>query len=254
LFKQHINTDEWLWRPANSGEMIHSNEVHVWRVFLDSTIPQLESLQNILSNDELERAGRFHFERDKNRFVSARGMLRKILGSYLGMDPYELRFEYTFYGKPTLAIKTGYDTLRFNLSHSEAFALYAVTRDRNIGIDLEHIRHDASVDQIAQRFFSKGEICSLEKMPTIERTDAFFQYWTRKEAFTKAIGMGVSFPMEQCDVSLMSGNVLSPITLPEDTKESSRWYGRDLFPGPGYVAAIAVEGKDWDLSCWDGAL
>ena len=245
-----MNTDELQWRRAIPGELIYSNEVHVWRVFLDLTTLQSESLLGILSADELARAGRLRFERDQKRFIVARGILRKILGRYLGKNPHKLRFEYTSHGKPVLATNSGYDTLSFNLSHSDAFALYAVTRGRNIGIDIERVRDDVAVEQIAQRFFSQGEISSLERIHKNKRSEVFFQYWTRKEAFLKATGEGVSFPMEQCDVSLISGRVLSPITLLGDNRESSCWYGQDLFPGHGYAAAIAVEGGDWDLSCW----
>ena len=245
-----MNTDKLQWRRATTKELIHSNEVHVWRVFLDLTTVQIESLTGILSTDELTRAGRFHFEKDQKRFITARGMLRQILGGYLGRPPHELRFEYTTYGKPVLATNAGYDTLRFNLSHSDEFALYAVTRGRNIGIDIERIRDDIDVEQIARRYFSQGEISSLERIHKDKRSEVFFQYWTRKEAFIKATGEGISFPMEQCDVSLISGRGLSPITVLGDNRENPCWYGQDLFPGRGYAAAIAVEGGDWDLSCW----
>ena len=245
-----MNTDELQWRRTVPRELIYSNEVHVWRVFLDSTTFEIENLLGILSTDELERAGRFHFEKDQKRFIVARGILRKILGRYLEIKPNKLRFEYTSHGKPVLATNSGYDTLRFNLSHSDAFALYAVTRDRNIGIDIERVRDDIDVEQIARRYFSQNEISSLERIHKNKRSEGFFKYWTRKEAFIKATGQGISFPMEQCDVTLISGKDLSPITLPGDKREGSCWYGQDLFPGCGYAAAIVVEGGDWDLSCW----
>ncbi|MBZ5859376.1 4'-phosphopantetheinyl transferase family protein [Flavihumibacter profundi] len=245
-----MDNEELQWRPAIPGELISSNEVHVWRAWLDLTALQYENLLGFLSKDELARAKRFRFERDQKRFIVARGILRQILGRYLGKKPNELVFEYSSQGKPALATYPGCGTLHFNLSHSDGFALYAVTRDRNIGIDIERIRDDAAVDQIARRFYSQGEISSLFRMHIDRRTELFFQYWTRKEAFIKAIGEGISFPMEQCDVSLISGSVLSPIILHSDKIESLRWYGQDLFPGCGYAAAIAVEGTDWDLSFW----
>jgi 4'-phosphopantetheinyl transferase len=246
-----MNIEEPQWHRSSPGELIHSNEVHVWRVFLDLTAVQRGSLMRNLSADEVERATRFRFERDQQRFVVARGVLRELLGRYLGEDPHQLRFEYTSYGKPSLATNAGADTLRFNLSHSDAFALYAVTRGRNIGIDIERVRNDCAVGQISRRFFSPGEISSLDMTHGDKRNEMFFQYWTRKEAFLKAIGKGISFPLEGCDVSSISGQVLpSPITFVGDAIESSGWYRQDLFPGCGYVAAIAVEGADWDLSCW----
>jgi len=245
-----MNTDELQWRRTVPRELIYPNEVHVWRVFLDSTPFEIESLLGILSADELERAGRFHFETDQKRFIVARGILRKILGRYVKINPRNLCFKYTSHGKPVLAANSGYDAFRFNLSHSDAFALYAVTLDRNIGIDIERVREDIDVEQIARRYFSQDEISSLKRIHKNKRFEVFFKYWTRKEAFIKATGLGISFPMERCDVSLISGRGLSPITLPNDNREHPHWYGQDLFPGPGYAAAIAVEGGDWDLSCW----
>jgi len=244
-----MNSEKSLWRRAVPGELISTNEVHVWRVFIDTTDFQSESLRGILSTDELTRAEQFRFERDQKRFIMARGILRKILSSYLGMKPHQLRFEYTSHGKPVLAANSACNNLGFNLSHSGAIALYAVTRGSNIGIDLERIHDNLDVGLIAQRFFSPGEIRSLERIDDNKRTEVFFQYWTRKEAFIKAMGDGVSFPMELCDVSLFSERALSPITLLGDPIESRGWYGKDLFPGHGYAAAIAVEGSDWEFSC-----
>jgi len=246
-----MNTDKLQWSLANTKKLTYSNEVHVWRVKLDITQLQKESLLGMLTADEVERVGRFRFERDQKQFIAARGMLRQLLGRYLGKPPHELRFEYEANGKPVLVTNAGYQTFRFNLSHSDTFALYAVSRDRNIGIDIERVRKDMDIEQIAQRFFTEYEIRSLERVPEKNRPGVFFQYWTRKEAFLKATGEGISFPMEEFDVSLLSRRVLSPITLVGDKRESSRWHVQDLFPGDGYVAAIAVEGCDCDLSCGD---
>lgn len=249
-----MNTEELQWRPAIQGELKASNEVHIWRALLDVTAVQYENLLGFLSADELERAGRFRFERDQKRFIAARGMLRQILGTYLGKDPHELCFEYNFYGKPALATNAGYDTLSFNLSHADAYALYAVTRSAPIGIDIECIRHDVAIREIAQRFFSRRENYALERMEKARRNELFFQYWTRKEALLKAMGAGISFPMEQCDVSQISGSALAPIILTGDKSGGPCWYGQDLFPGCGYAAAITVEGHEWDISCWQYAI
>ena len=249
-----MSTEKFQWRCGVPGELVSSSEVHVWRVFMDTTNFQSESLLETLSADELTRAEKFHFERDQQRFIMARGILRVILGHYLGKKPSELCFEYASHGKPVLANNDGCAALSFNLSHSGEIILYAITRSRKIGIDVERIRDNVDVGQIAHRFFSAGEIGSLDKIHKKNRSEVFFQYWARKEAFIKATGEGVSFPMEQCDVSLIGGSVLSPIILPGDNSESSHWYGQDLFPGHGYAAAIAVEGGDLDLSCRDYAV
>jgi 4'-phosphopantetheinyl transferase len=251
MISENMNSEKLQWRRGVPGQLISSNEVHVWRVFIDTANFQSESLLETLSADELTRAEQFQFEKDQRRFIMARGILRMILAHYVGKKPHELRFEYTSYGKPVLATTDGYDTLSFNLSHSGEIALYAVTRNRKIGIDVECIRDNFDVGQIAHRFFSAGEISSLDKIPKQKQSEVFFQYWTRKEAFIKAMGKGVSFPMEQCDVSLINGKISSPITVLGDNGENPCWYGQDLFPGHGYVAAIAIDGDDCDLSCWD---
>ena len=245
-----MNKPEPQWQPAIPEKLIQSNQVHVWRVSLDLSELHRECLLGILSAAEVARSGRFYFEKDQNRFIAARGVLRQILGHYLGKKPQQLRFEYTAHGKPLLATDSGSDALCFNLSHSGAYALYAISPGRDIGIDIERIRSDVAVDQIVRSFFAPGEISSLEQVQEEKRNELFFQYWTRKEAFIKAIGEGVSFPMEQCDVSFINGMVFSPVTLPGKKRDSSRWFVQDLFPGPGYAAAIAVEGADCALSYW----
>jgi 4'-phosphopantetheinyl transferase len=245
----NMNTDEIQWRQAAPGKLINSNEVHVWRVLLDVTTAEFESLLGFLSGNELVRAARFHFERDQKRFIVARGILRKILGCYLNKHPGKICFEYSSHGKPMLARNPNDDSICFNLSHSGSLALYAVTLRKKIGIDIESIRDDVSVGQVAQQFFSQNEISSLEKIDINKRSGLFFQYWTRKEAFLKARGEGISFPMEQCDVSLISGGVLSPVTVQDNNREISSLYIQDLFPGNGYAAAIAIEDSDCNISC-----
>ena len=240
-----MKTDELEWRHAVPGNRINSDEIHVWRAFIDVNTVEFENLSRLLSVDELKRAGRFHFEIDQKRFVAARGILRKILAGYLNMDPVAICFEYNAHGKPMLAG----DELYFNLSHSGAFALYAVARRKQIGIDIENMSGKVSVEQVAQQFFSKNEISALEQTDITHRPELFFQYWTRKEAFLKARGEGLSFPMEQCDVSLINGKILSPVTLQGNQKEVSNFYVRDLFPGEGYAAAIAIEEGVYNLSC-----
>jgi 4'-phosphopantetheinyl transferase len=242
------------WQQAIPGASIRFNQVQVWRVSLNISERQRAGMLGMLSADEVARAGRFYFEKDRNRFIAARGMLRKILGLYLGENPHRIRFAYTPKGKPVLGTDFGCDALRFNLSHAGSYALYGFTRGRNVGIDLECIRYDIAVDPIVQRFFSPGEIRSLAGIKGEKRQEEFFRYWTRKEALLKAMGEGLAFPMEQCNVSLISGKLFSPVTLPGEKRETPYWYVQDVFPGNGYAAAIAIEGGDCDLSCMNYAL
>lgn len=246
-----MSAEEIQWRRTIPRKSIHSKEVHVWRVLPDLTTVQIEDLRKVLSPDELKRAGRFHFEKDQKRFIVARGILRKILAHYLDREPSDIRFEYTHHGKPILASKSGSGTICFNVSHSDEFVLYAVTPDQNIGIDIERIRDDVDMDQITQTFFSQTDIRSLKQTQKNNWPGVFFQYWTRKEAFLKAMGEAISFPKEQFDVSLINGKTLSPVMLSGNNEKSSGWYVKDLFPCRGYAAAIAVENGDSDISFWD---
>jgi 4'-phosphopantetheinyl transferase len=245
-----MNAEKLQWLTGDPRDLISPNEVHISRVLLETTSFEIESLRGILSADELARAAKFHFEKDQKKFIVTRGVLRTILGRYLGNKPDELRFEYTSFGKPLLATDRGHGAITFNLSHSDEIALVAVTRSRRIGIDVERIRHNIDVGQIANRFFSSDEIRSLDKLQVTDRPELFFQYWVRKEALIKAMGEGLSFPMEQCDVSSINGMFLSPTKLSVENKEGSCWHVQDLFPGDGYAAAIATEKGDMDISYW----
>ena len=247
-------TEKVQWLRAVPSELISSNEVHVWRLLLNEHNSHVENIKEFLSADELERAGKFHFEKDQHRFLMARGVLRIILANYLGKRPDELRFDYNSFGKPALADNNGWDSISFNLSHSGEIVLYAVSCNRKIGIDVERIQDSIDVRQIANRFFSIAEISSLDRVHKEKMSGVFFQYWTRKEALFKAVGDGISFPMEHLDVSLINGNFLSPIILPGENGEKYCWHVQDLFPGDGYTAAIATEGGDLDISCWHYSL
>ena len=239
------------WHRAVQGELISSREVHVWRLLFNKHYSHVENIKKLLSADELERAGKFHFEKDHSKFIMARGVLRMILAGYLGLKPRELRFEYTSFGKPFLSENNGSDIISFSLSHSDDIALYAVTINQSVGVDVERIKESVDIAQIANRFFSTGEIQSLECIHEKERPGKFFQYWTRKEALVKAIGKGISFPLELIDVSLVKGKTLSPIKLSGTIEENSCWNVQDLYPGHGYAAAIATEGSDLNISLWD---
>jgi 4'-phosphopantetheinyl transferase len=246
-----METNDQQWQRSIPGGLIHPNEVQVWRAFLDLSKPPKESLLGTLSADELSRASRFRFEKDERRFIAARGILRQILGAYLQKPPHTLQFQYSSNGKPILANTSGDDSLQFNLSHSDDVVLYAFTRNRNIGIDLERIQADVEVEQIASGFFAEAELNAIEQVPESKRNELFFQYWTRKEALIKATGEGLSFPIETFDVSGFDGSILSPIFLPSDNGERPRWYVQDLLLGPGYTAAIVVEGGDCNFSCFE---
>jgi 4'-phosphopantetheinyl transferase len=231
--------------PAPARLMLDINQVHVWRADLELGPAELYRLQKTLSPDELDRAARFHFPEDQQRFITARGVLRDILARYLGRSPAELHFSYASFGKPSLASDCAADSLRFNLSHSGSIALYAVARHREVGIDLERIEPRLAEDDIAEKFFSRNEVTGLRSLPPSALLKAFFNCWTRKEAYVKARGEGLQIPLESFDVSLAPDEQVAFLNEGE-----FGWSLRALLLDPDYAAAIAVEGKDWQLSLW----
>jgi len=156
--------------------------------------------------DERQRAERFRFERDRRRFIVAHGVLRDILGRYLKCSPAQVSFSYNQYGKPALAQESEAIGLRFNMSHSHEVALYALTRAREVGVDVELLREDFASLEIAERFFSRSEVALLNSLAPELRTDGFFNCWTRKEAYIKALGEGLSHPLDRFAVSLAPGS------------------------------------------------
>jgi 4'-phosphopantetheinyl transferase len=231
------------WSSPPNVLALACDEVHVWRVALDENPPQVLSFLRNLAADEQARAMRLYFERDREHFIVARGVLRAILGSYLNRAPECLSFSYSSHGKPFLTGESNKDAIRFSVSHSGGVALYAVTRGREVGIDLERIRFDFAVREIAERFFSPREVAALQALPADGQQQAFFRYWTCKEAYIKARGEGLSLPLDQFEVSLARGNPTAVLNTPRDSSEASRWSLQELNPAPGYAAALAVEGR-----------
>jgi 4'-phosphopantetheinyl transferase len=239
-----------MWRSSPAELRLSSAKVHVWRAYLDLDASCVEHLQHSLAVDELQRAARFHFPRDRRRYTVARGVLRNILGRYLGRPPSELRFRYSAYGKPALADAFDDAGLRFNVSHSHEVALFAVTSGREVGVDIEYLGREIRGEEIAEHFFSAHERANLRALPAEMRHQAFFNCWTRKEAYIKAHGEGLSLPLDQFDVSLAPGEPAALLATRSDPREALRWSLQTLTPGSGYVAALAVEGQGWQLTCW----
>ena len=237
------------WVTPHLDLRLSRSEVHVWRAGLNRSIACEERLLATLTEDEQYRADRFHFKHDRSHFINARGILRDLLGRYLGARPDALRFEYTKYGKPSLVKEFGGPALSFNLSHSNGIALFAFTTGRDLGIDVEWIRPDVADEQIAERFFSANEVNTLRAIEAGAQAEAFFNCWTRKEAYIKARGEGLSMPLDRFAVSLRPGEAAALLYTCAGTEETSRWRLVELFPGAGFVGALAVEGHDWQLKC-----
>jgi 4'-phosphopantetheinyl transferase len=241
---------ETLWLDGPARPLLDDGEVHVWRACLNLHGSRLGQLWETLSPDEQLRARKFKFQRDREHFVAARGGLRDILSRYTGSAPQSLHFSYSEYGKPSLVGETGGEFARFNVSHSDGLALYAVTAGREVGIDLERVREDFASLDIAERFFSRREVAALRALPPTVRTPAFFDCWTRKEAYIKARGEGLSRPLHLFTVSLAPGQPAALLCDDEEPEEASRWSLASLSPGEGFRAALAVKGQVRALRCW----
>jgi len=238
-----------IWRVPRPPLTLASDEVHVWRASLSAPRHTIQRLQQTLSVDEIVRAARFAFDHDRDHFIVARGLLRTILGRYLQLRPRHLRFRYNPYGKPALSTEGGRAQLSFNLSHSHGMVLYAVTPVRAVGIDLEQVRDDPVGSQIAARFFTPQEHTWLELVPANLRQSAFFTCWTRKEAYIKARGDGLSHPLNAFEVSVRPGEPAQLLRTFDDPAAIERWSMADLNPGHGFVGTLAVEGHDWKMVC-----
>ena len=214
-------------------------EVAVHRVALNTNGADVASLEAVLSSDEQERAKRFRFGRDRDRFIVARSGLRSILSAYGAGSPAEIRLGYGPKGKPSLAFDCG---LAFNVSHSEEVAIVALARGVEVGVDVERIRAMPSGRAIARRFFSVAERAMLARVPAADFEAAFWRCWTRKEAYVKARGEGLSLPLDSFDVSLETHGWSLLVATRPDATEAGRWRLRDVNVGPGYVAALAVGG------------
>jgi 4'-phosphopantetheinyl transferase len=226
--------------------VIQKNEVHVWAVNLAPPAIEMEQLYALLSDDERERAGRFSFAEHANRYTVARANLRRILSRYTDVAPGLLQFRYTANGKPFLANTP----IRFNLSHSSDLALVAVARDREVGIDVERIRRDDDLLEVAEHYFAPVERANLRSLSTEERCFGFFRCWTRKEAYLKARGEGLSMDLHSFSVSLGPNEPAALIASAEGPAELHRWKFAHLNLRANYAAALAVEGTELDLSLY----
>jgi 4'-phosphopantetheinyl transferase len=244
------------WEPRAESPHLGADELHLWRVRLDQPAEVYRACLDTMTPDESEKAGRFRFDRHRQQFVIARGALRSVLGHYLDRPPRQLRFAYGPFGKPEVEGEEGRDCLRFNLSHAEGVALIALTRGREVGVDVEAVRAEFPGMEIAERFFSGREVETLRAMPEGARAAAFFLYWTRKEAYIKALGEGLSHPLGQFSVSLADGES-RVLAEPEGVAhEASAWVVKGVSLGASHAAAVCFRGPVTDFSFrqWHPAL
>jgi 4'-phosphopantetheinyl transferase len=212
---------------------LRGTELHLWRIPIDA---QRAAPLDLLAPDELQRARRFRFARDRNAFVQRRTALRRLLGHYCGGDPSALHFVHNAWGRPSIA---GWaDAPHFSLSHTAGLALLVITREGPVGVDVERIRPLERLLEVARSFFSAGEVAALEEIAPAARDVAFLRCWTRKEAVVKALGMGLSVPLDSFDVSV--GAAARLLTTRAAFPGAGTWRLRDLRLGDGWLGALAT--------------
>jgi 4'-phosphopantetheinyl transferase len=215
---------------------LSADEVHVWRTSLGRSPEAVGRFWSVLARDEQCRADHFRFERDRSRYIVGRAVLRTLLAGYAQTKPEELEFEYGEFRKP--ALRSG---PWFNVSHSGPIVLYAFSRAGEVGIDVELDSADFARERIAERFFSPAEVNVLRSLPADIQPRAFLTCWTRKEAFIKARGDGLSLALNSFDVTLAPDTPAALLRAAWSSEEPRQWRLQDLSDGrAGYVAAVAL--------------
>jgi 4'-phosphopantetheinyl transferase len=231
---------ELLFPPAPENLNLSDDEVCIFSALLDLPLMRLQSLGKTLSADERHRATRFHFEKDRSRFVAGRGILREILGRLVDASPDDLIFSYGVHGKPRLAMPNEKKFVHFNLAHSDSLFVLAVSRLHEVGIDMERIRPIREVRNIAMQCFSEHERKWWRLLPDGKKIEGFFNCWVRKEALLKARGSGINESLNKIDV-LFAG----------DFPNCAEWTFRSLMPALNYATVLAVGCKSLPVNCWN---
>jgi 4'-phosphopantetheinyl transferase len=210
---------------------------------LDAGAAATHAAAKLLADGEQRRAERFLFERERRRYITARAHLRRLLAARLGERPEAIEFAYGRRGKPALAQRFAASGLRFNLSHCDGVAAYAFAHQREVGIDIEKVRLLPDADEVAARFFSPRENAAYRSLPADERGQGFFNCWTRKEAFIKALGGGLRIPLRRFDVSLRPGEPARLLRVGRKPGDRCRWRLIDLRPQAGFAGALVIRAK-----------
>ena len=251
---------ETFWSPvpdAHAYPSLGTNDVHVWCAKVDDAAREYAHFYTLLAVDEAERAQRFYFEKDRRCYVTARGILRTLLGHYTQTLPEEIQFQYSEKGKPSIdpALNNNKETknasLEFNISHSANMILAAFAYNRIIGVDVEYMRPSVDCDGIVTSFFSPKEVATYRSLPDDIRRLAFFECWTRKEACLKAWGSGLAYPLAKFDVTLAPNERPELLYVEDEPNEPGRWSMHRLACEDEYAGTVLIEKDDWSLNCWE---
>jgi len=234
------------WPAAPDSPRLRESEVHVWAFALDVPPERISALATTLSTDERQRAEQFRFPRLRERFIVGRGGMRAILARYTGSDPSRLQFSYSLRGKPRLTDSA----LEFNLAHSDELALLAVTDSVPVGVDVELIRPMPDGLDIARRFFAASEVAAFADVPTDAHDEAFFNLWTRKEAWLKATGDGISESLSKVEFTFRPGDTARVVAIDGNPRAAVEWSLSELQPAVGFTGAVALRVGEIRLNCW----
>ena len=238
------------WRLPPRDLTLSLQDIHVWLISLEQPVGYVQHLLDSLSPEECTQADQFIFKRDRRRFITSHGALRMILSNYTGVDPAQLQFTYEPNGKPYLSKKINHSNFRFNLSHSNELAICAVTRDRELGVDLEYIRPIHNIDKIADRYYLKNKRDFFDGVSEVQKTECFFAFWTSMEAYLKAHGVGLTSPLEYPGEYPVLEKPIRYSQINRDSQEHTLWTMLRFSPPNGYAGALVVEGYSALLSGW----
>ncbi len=222
------------------NKKIGPNQTHVWYIYFSQQLNILSYFLSILSKDEIEKASKFRFEKDKNCSIITRGALRFLSGKYLTENPEDIKFKYGEFGKPYYNMET---ELKFNVSHSGNMAVIGFVLNDDIGVDVEEMKSDFEVFDIASNYFSDYEIKSLKEIPIQNHVKGFYRCWTRKESFIKAKAKGLSFPLDSFSVSIDSDEKTELLETKWDKNEKELWNLFSFTPQENYIGAVSVKGN-----------
>jgi 4'-phosphopantetheinyl transferase len=219
-------------------------EIDLWCGDLNLPLTIIQSLKEYLSEEEIKRSERFKFDRHRNYYIASRGILRIILGKYLNIPPYDIQFQYSEKGKPTVILSQNHNNLEFNMSHSNGLSLYGIIQGYSIGIDVEYMREMSDIDMIAKRFFTAKECQIIQDLSDEEKLEIFFQLWTAKEAYLKCTGEGIASGLNKFEVEFKNKKAINLMGIDGSLKEISSWYFSSFPVKENYHGALVVNSQN----------
>ncbi len=244
-----IMSDMIDWNKTVGNINISERDTHIWLLPLELKPNQLTEVKSFLSEDELARAQKFYFDKQRNHYIAIRGLIRKLLGLYLNLNNKKIIFSYNEFGKPFLENRL----VQFNLSHSHKLALFAVNINYELGVDIEWMHRKSNLLEIGERFFSENEFAELKSLPAELQRQGFFNCWTRKESYIKARGKGLAIPLSKFEVSLKPGDPVYLKSTLHDPKAINEWTLYAFDPHTEYTAAMTINTKVTKISFWDSS-